>query len=144
MPIPTPFHPRTQALCTSYNWKQWAGYYAVSSYDICHEREYNAFRQGTGMIDVSPLYKYDVTGPDAADYLSWVTVRDVTRLKINRATYLCWTDDAGKVIDDGTCARLDENHYRLTAAGPCSTRSTSPPRGRRRRCRRGGRKPCPT
>ena len=66
MPMGSPFHERTQPLCTSYYWKTWAGYHAVCSYDICHEREYNAFRQAAGVIDVSPLYKYDVTGPDAA------------------------------------------------------------------------------
>jgi aminomethyltransferase len=118
MPKPTPFHPRTQALCSSYNWTSWAGYYAVNAYDVCHEREYNAFRQGTGVIDVTPLYKYDIKGPDAATFLSWLTVRDVTKLKVNRATYLCWTDQAGKVIDDGTCARLGDEDFRLTAAEP--------------------------
>jgi aminomethyltransferase len=118
MPIPTPFHERTQSLCTSYRWTSWAGYHAVSSYDICHEREYNAFRQGTGVIDVSPLFKYDITGSDAAAFLSRVTVKNIEKLKTGRATYLCWTDDAGKIIDDGTCMRIDDGHYRITAAEP--------------------------
>lgn len=118
MPKPSPFHARTQPLCTSYRWKDWAGYYAVCSYDICHEREYNAFRQGAGVIDVSPLFKYDISGPDAAALLSWVTVRNIEKLRVGRAVYLCWTDDHGKIIDDGTCTRLDEQLYRLTAAEP--------------------------
>jgi aminomethyltransferase len=118
MPKPSPFHERTKPLCTSYRWKDWAGYYAVCSYDICHEREYNAFRQGAGVIDVTPLFKYDVSGPDAAAFLSWVTVRNIHKLKVGRVVYLCWTDDQGKVIDDGTCTRLDERLYRLTAAEP--------------------------
>lgn len=118
MPKPSPFHARTQSLCTSYRWTSWAGYHAVSSYDICHEREYNAFRQGAGVIDVSPLFKYDVSGPDAAAFLSRITVRNIEALKLGRATYLCWTDERGRIIDDGTCMRLDTHHYRITAAEP--------------------------
>lgn len=118
MPIPTPFHPRTAELCTSMFWKEWAGQHAVRSFDTSHEREYFAFRNGAGVIDVSPLYKYDVKGPDAAALLSRVTVRDVRSLAVGRVTYLCWCDDDGKIVDDGTVSRLDDQHYRLTAADP--------------------------
>ena len=118
MPIPTPFHPRTAELCTSMFWKEWAGYHAVRSFDICHEREYFAFRNGAGVIDVTPLFKYEVKGPGAADLLSRVTVRDIRKLKVGRVTYLCWCDDDGKMLDDGTVTRLDEQHFRLTAAEP--------------------------
>ncbi len=118
MPVPTPFHPRTFELCRSLRWKDWAGYYAVSSYESCHEPEYMALRHSAGLIDVSPLFKYEITGPDAARFLSRLTVRDVTRLSQGRVSYLCWCDDAGKVIDDGTVSRLGEHHYRLTAAEP--------------------------
>lgn len=118
MPIPTPFHPRTAELCTSMFWKEWAGYHAVRSFDVHHEREYFAFRNGAGVIDVSPLYKYDVSGPDAAALLSRVTVRDIRELKVGRVTYLCWCDDDGKIVDDGTVSRLDDQRFRLTAADP--------------------------
>lgn len=118
MPIPTPFHPRTSDLCTSMFWKEWAGYHAVRSFDTCHEREYFAFRNGAGVIDVTPLYKYEVRGPGAAALLARMTVRDIRTLKVGRVTYLCWCDDDGKVVDDGTVSRLDEDHYRLTAAEP--------------------------
>jgi aminomethyltransferase len=118
MPIPTPFHPRTAELCTSMFWKEWAGYHAVRSFDTSHEREYFAFRNGAGVIDVSPLYKYEITGPGAAALLSRVTVRDIGSLGIGRVTYLCWCDDDGKVVDDGTVSRLGEQHFRLTAADP--------------------------
>jgi aminomethyltransferase len=118
MPIPTPFHPRTSALCTSLFWKEWAGCHAVRSYDTHHEREYHAIRQAAGLIDVSPLYKYEVRGAGAADFLSHLTVRDVRRLRPGRVTYLCWCDDDGKVVDDGTVSRLAEDHFRLTSAEP--------------------------
>jgi aminomethyltransferase len=119
MPVPTPFHPRTSALCTSLSWKEWAGCHAVRSYDTCHEREYMALRQSAGLIDVTPLYKYEVRGPDAAAYLARVTVRDIRKLKRGRVVYLCWCDDRGKLLDDGTVARLGDERFRVTAAEPC-------------------------
>jgi len=118
MPIPSPFHERTQPLCTSYRWKDWAGYCAVCSYDTTHEREYFAFRESAGLLDVTPLYKYEVSGPDAAALLGRMMVRDVTKLKVGRVAYSCWCDDDGKVIDDGTVSRLGESHFRVTAADP--------------------------
>jgi len=118
MPRPTPFHERTARLCTSLFWKDWAGYHAVRSYDTTHDREYFALHHSAGLIDVSPLFKYEVTGPDAAALLSLVMVRDIRKLRVGRVTYLCWCDDDGKVADDGTVSRLDEHHYRVTAAEP--------------------------
>jgi glycine cleavage system T protein (aminomethyltransferase) len=118
MPLPTPFFPRTSQLCTSLFWKDWAGYYAVRSYDTYMEREYYAFRHSAGMVDVTPLYKYDVTGPDAVVFLSRIMVRDAGKLKIGQVVYLCWCDDAGKVIDDGTLSRFAEDRFRVTSAEP--------------------------
>jgi aminomethyltransferase len=118
MPIPSPFHERTAKLCTSYRWKDWSGYAAVCSYDTTHEREYFAFRESAGLLDVTPLWKYEVHGPDAAALLARMMVRDVAKLKIGRVGYSCWCDDFGKVIDDGTVTRLAEDYYRVTAADP--------------------------
>jgi aminomethyltransferase len=118
MPLPSPFHARTSPLCTSYRWKDWAGYAAVCSYDVTHDREYFAFRESAGLLDVSPLFKYEVKGPDAAKLLSRMMARDVAKLAVGRVGYSCWCDDRGKVIDDGTVARLADDHYRVTAADP--------------------------
>lgn len=98
--------------------KDWAGYYAVCAYDTYHEREYYALRHAAGLIDVSPLFKVDVQGPRAAEFLSHLTVRDVTRLQVGQVTYACWCDERGKVVDDGTIWRLADQDYRLTAAEP--------------------------
>ncbi len=118
MPIPSPFHERTQPLCRSHKWKDWAGYLAVCRFDHSHEREYFAFRHAAGLLDVTPLYKYEVSGPDAAALLSRMMVRDISKLKVGRVAYTCWCDDDGKVVDDGTVSRLDEDYYRVTAADP--------------------------
>jgi aminomethyltransferase len=118
MPVPSPFHPRTSKLCTSLFWKDWAGYHAVRSYDTYMEREYFAFRHTAGLIDVTPLYKYEVQGPDAAAFLSRVMVRNIAKLQVGQVAYTCWCDDAGKMVDDGTVSRLDQTHFRVTAAEP--------------------------
>ncbi len=118
MPIPTPFHERTSKLCTSLFWKDWAGTHAVRSYDTSHELEYYAIHHAAALIDVSPLYKYEVRGPDAAALLAHVMVKDIRKLKVGRVAYVCWCDDDGKVTDDGTVSRLEEEHFRVTAAEP--------------------------
>src|SRR5262245_41358330 len=118
MPLPTPFFPRTSQLCTSLLWQDWAGYYAVRSYDTYMEREYYAFRHTAGLVDVTPLYKYDVWGPDAASFLAQVMVRDAAKLKIGQVVYLWWCDEAGNVIDGGTVSRFDTDKFRVTSAEP--------------------------
>jgi len=118
MPRHTPFHPRTAALCHSYAWKEWAGYVAVSNYDRHSEREYFAFRHTAGLIDVTPLYKYDVTGPDAAAFLAHVWTRDVTKLKPGRMYYGAMCNEDGHVLDDGTIANLGDGTFRATTSEP--------------------------
>lgn len=119
MPIQTPFFSRTSALCTSMKWKEWAGYYAVCSYETLHDPEYYAFRNSAGLLDVSPLYKYRVTGPDAAAFLSRIMVRNISKLEVGRVSYCCWCDDNGKVVDDGTVMRRSEQEFFVTSADPC-------------------------
>lgn len=114
----TPFHSRTAPLCQAQNWRRWAGYIVASSYELTHEREYYAIRSAAALIDVSPLYKYMIRGPDALHLLNRVVTRDVVKCATNQVMYTPWCDDAGKVIDDGTLSRLDEHTFRLTAAEP--------------------------
>jgi aminomethyltransferase len=118
MPLPTPFHPRTLALCESLSIREWAGFYAVSTYETHHEHEYNAIRQAAALIDVTPLFKYIVTGPDATRLVDRVITRDATRVKVGGVIYAVWCDEDGTVIDDGTLTRLEEDAWRWTAADP--------------------------
>jgi aminomethyltransferase len=118
MPVGTPFHTRTAALCQSLSWRDWAGYFAASSYEVHHDREYNAIRNAAALIDVSPLFKYRVAGRDAVRLVDRVVTRDATRLDVGQVAYTHWCDGEGKVIDDGTVSRLDERVFRWTAADP--------------------------
>ncbi|MCP3995964.1 MAG: aminomethyl transferase family protein, partial [bacterium] len=61
----TAFHSRTSQLCQGHQWEEWAGFLAAKSYELDYTTEYDAIRWGCGLIDVSPLHKYDVRGPDA-------------------------------------------------------------------------------
>jgi aminomethyltransferase len=118
MPIGTPVHERTLALCESLNFREWSGYYAVSAYEGHHEHEYNAIRNASALIDVSPLFKYLVTGRDASRFVDRIITRDVSRMAVGQVFYTPWCDERGKVIDDGTVSRLDEQVFRWTAADP--------------------------
>jgi aminomethyltransferase len=118
MPIGTPVHPRTSALCESLNYREWSGYFAVSAYEGHHEHEYNAIRNAAALIDVSPLFKYLITGPDAGRFVDRLITRDVSKMAVGQVFYTPWCDEHGYVIDDGTVARLAENRFRWTAADP--------------------------
>lgn len=115
---PTPFHARTSALCLSHAWRRWSGYIVASSYELSHEHEYHAIRSAAALLDISPLYKYLVEGKDAARLLDRIVPRDVARAASGQVLYTPWCDAAGKVIDDGTLARLGEERFRMTCADP--------------------------
>src|SRR6188472_2365500 len=97
-------------------WREWSGYFASSAYADAHDIEYNAIREAAALIDVSPLYKYHVSGPDAQRLVDRVITRDATKLARGQVYYTPWCDEHGKVIDDGTVSRLDDDSYRWTAA----------------------------
>jgi aminomethyltransferase len=118
MPIGTPFHDRTLLLAESLNYRDWAGYYAPSSYEPVHEHEYHALRHACGLIDISPLFKYLLSGPDAAGVIDRIITRNVARLRVGQVAYTPWCDEHGRVIDDGTVSRLDDERFRWTAAEP--------------------------
>jgi aminomethyltransferase len=114
----TPLHERTAPLNRRLNWREWSGYYAASAYDDHHISEYFAIRQAAVLLDVSPLYKYVVRGPDAAHLIDRVITRDAGRIRPGQVIYTPWCDEHGKVLDDGTIARLDDHSFRWTSAEP--------------------------
>ncbi len=118
MPIGTALHERTFPLCESLNYREWSGYYAVSVYEMHHEHEYNAIRESAALFDISPLFKYLISGPDARKLVDRVVTRDMSKVAAGQIIYTPWCDEQGKVIDDGTVSRLGETTYRLTSADP--------------------------
>jgi aminomethyltransferase len=118
VPIGTAVHERTFPLCESLNYREWSGYYAVSAYEAHHEHEYNAIRNAAALIDISPLFKYRLSGKDATRLVDRIITRDVRKIGVGSVVYTPWCDEHGKTIDDGTVSRLQENTYRWTAADP--------------------------
>ena len=116
MSVGTAFHPRTSALNHAMAWGEWSGYFAAQVYADFHDIEYNAIREQAGLIDVSPLWKYRITGRDATALVDRVITRDATRLAVGQVAYTPWCDEQGHVLDDGTVARRGEQEWFWTAA----------------------------
>lgn len=114
----TPFHARTAPLVRAQTWRRWAGHQVASAYDPHPDREYAAVRNAAALFDVSPLHKYRVSGRDAARLLDRMVTRDVARCAVGQVLYTPWCDADGKIIDDGTVSRLDDDLFRLTSAEP--------------------------
>jgi aminomethyltransferase len=114
----TPFHERTSKLSLPQNWRRWAGYIVAGSYDLVLDREYWAIRDAAALIDITPLMKYIIEGPDAAKLLHRMTPRDVLKMAVGQVFYTGWCDDDGKMLDDGTISRLSDTKFRLTSAEP--------------------------
>lgn len=118
MAVGTAFHARTLPLAGTLSFRDWAGFFAPSVYEAHHEHEYNAIRNGCALIDISPLFKYHLTGPDAGRLVDRVITRDASKLAVGQVFYTPWCDDDGRVIDDGTVTRLGPERFRWTAADP--------------------------
>ena len=116
--IGTPFHARADAANATREWEEWAGFLAAPSYALAPDIEYAAIREAAALIDVSPLFKYRVSGPDALTLIDRVVTRSAKPLVPGRVMYTPWCDEDGKVIDDGTIAALDDGSFRWTAADP--------------------------
>ena len=114
----SPFFERTSQLNQSQEWRRWGGYLAATQYDLSHENEYFAIRTKAALLDISPLYKYSICGPDAQIFLDRLVTRNIQICKVGQVMYTPWCDEDGKVIDDGTVQRLGKESFRLTSAEP--------------------------
>ena len=118
MSVGTAFFERQRELNTKLSWGDWSGYHAAAVFADFVDIEYNAIREAAAVIDVTPLYKYVVSGADAATLLDRVVTRDISQVALDQVIYTPWCDEEGKVIDDGTVTRLAQDRFRVTAADP--------------------------
>ncbi|MDX1737210.1 MAG: aminomethyltransferase family protein [Alphaproteobacteria bacterium] len=109
---PTAFYPRLKELSQTGEWVHWAGYKSPMTLESV-ELEYFAIRSNATVFDISPMCKYRITGPDAAEYMNRLVTRDVRKIKNNRVAYTVWCNDEGFILDDGTIFRFGENDFRL-------------------------------
>lgn len=114
----TPFHERTSVLNQAQGWRRWSGYLSATAYDLTHDFEYYSIRTKAALLDITPLHKYIIEGPQAELFLNRLVTRNVHLCKIHQVIYTPWCDEYGKQIDDGTIQRLKENRFRITSAEP--------------------------
>jgi len=114
----SPFFERTSKLNESQEWRRWSGYLSATNYELTHENEYFSIRTKAALLDISPLYKYLIQGPDAQRFLDRLVTRNINICKVGQVMYTPWCDEDGKVIDDGTVQRISENKFRITSAEP--------------------------
>jgi aminomethyltransferase len=114
----TPFHPRLATLNRTGLWTHWSGHLSALKYDMSSKHEYFAVRNGVGVFDTSPLFKYWIRGRDAERFLAGVLTRDIRKCRPGHAQYSVWCDDGGYVLEDGVFFRHSDNEFFLTAARP--------------------------
>jgi sarcosine oxidase subunit alpha len=78
------------------------------------EKEVTAVRQSVGLIDVSTLGKFKLSGPGVPDFLSKIYVNNWRKLPIGRVRYGLMCNDEGIILDDGVTARLEEQEWYMT------------------------------
>ncbi len=110
----SPFHERYGSTSMTENWATWNTYKVPRVFDKL-STEYFAVRSGCSVMDLTPMEKYRITGPDSRAYLDRLVTRNISKLVPGRVTYIVWCNDDGKVIDDGTLFMLGEDDYRLCA-----------------------------
>lgn len=108
----TPFHARIAELTKTEDWTTWNTYQSARVVDSL-STEYFAVRSSTAVMDLTPMEKYRISGPDARAYLDRLVTRDISGLRPGRVTYVVWCNDEGRLIDDGTLFQLSDTDYRL-------------------------------
>ncbi len=108
----TAFHPRTSELTKSF--VEYRGYWlphCFSNEDGISE--YWACREHAAVMDLSPLRKWEILGPDAESLVQWVITRDARKLGVGQVTYTAVCNETGGMIDDATVFRLGQDNFRF-------------------------------
>ena len=95
------------------NFVEYAGYWLPQ--DMTNHgsiAEYWATRERAVIMDLSPLRKYEVTGPDAEALMQLCVTRDVKKIPVGGISYAAMCYEHGGMIDDGTVFRLGETNFR--------------------------------
>ena len=111
--IGSPFHSRTAPLNQTTWWYGWNGYLIPDVYTD-PIGELSAVREAAAVIDMSPLPKFEISGPDAPQLIDYLITRDSSKLEVNQIFYTPLCNEQGKLIADGLVFRIDEITYRLS------------------------------
>jgi aminomethyltransferase len=108
----TTFHPRTSELTKSF--VEYRGYWLPHCFDNEGAiAEYWACREKVAVMDLSPLRKWEVLGPDAESLIQLAITRDARRLSVGQVTYTALCNETGGMIDDATVYRLGQDNFRF-------------------------------
>jgi len=108
----TGFHARTSALTRQFT--EYRGYWLPSSYDNHGpQEEYWACRERAAVMDLSPLRKFEVLGPDAEALLQACVTRNIRKLSHGQVVYSAICNETGGMIDDCTVFRLGDTNFRF-------------------------------
>jgi aminomethyltransferase len=108
----TAFHPRTSALTKSF--LEYRGYWLPHCFN--NEggiAEYWACREKLAVMDLSPLRKWEVLGPDAETLIQKTITRDARKLAVGQVVYTAICNETGGMIDDATVFRLADDNFRF-------------------------------
>ena len=107
----TAFHPRFSALTRNYT--EYRGFWLPQRFNNDGPvEEYWACRERVAVMDLSPLRKFEVTGPDAEALLQYCMTRDIRKLSPGQVVYTAMCYEHGGMIDDGTVFRIAANNFR--------------------------------
>ncbi len=113
----TAFHPRTSKLTESF--VDYRGYWLPQCYNTEGAiNQYWACREKAVIMDLSPLRKWEVLGPDAEALIQMAITRDARRLAIGQVVYTAVCNETGGMIDDATVFRLGDNNFRFIGGDP--------------------------
>ena len=115
----TGFHPRTSQLTR--NFTEYNGYWLANRFNNHGvTAEYWACREGVVVTDLSPLRKYEVTGPDAEILMQTCVTRDVRKMAVGHVVYTAMCYESGGMIDDGTVFKLGNQNFRWVGGADAS------------------------
>ncbi|MDY0882201.1 DUF1989 domain-containing protein [Dongia soli] len=107
----TAFHQRTSALTRQFT--EYRGFWLPNRFNNAGpQAEYWAAREKAVVMDLSPLRKFEVLGPDAEDLLQIACTRNIRRLAEGQVVYTAMCYPHGGMVDDGTVFRLGAERFR--------------------------------
>jgi aminomethyltransferase len=108
----TAFHARTSALTGSF--VEYRGYWLPHCFDNDSAiAEYWACRERMAVMDLSPLRKWEVLGPDAETLIQRTITRNARKLAVGQVVYTALCNETGGMIDDATVFRLGADNFRF-------------------------------
>ena len=111
--LKTPFFDCAAELNTKQRWVAWDCFFIADVFSDMH-REYRAIRESAAAIDMSPLSKFDIIGPDSKAFLNYLVTRDISKQQVGQILYTPWCNPEGKLVNDGVIFKHSEDHFRIS------------------------------